>query len=338
MSLNPRSNLTDAHAAIAWNKAIASWNIVARGHLNFDLANPDDIDHVNNGTFKSVPWFPPSYPPPPSFLEPIEFSKQLSVGPLSAFSIEIIQGNKQIFSLYDEALELKLYGDIFAWFWPDTLTQGSVFFDCPSIVKAQDIQDQIGGKLIIAYEGSPIVPRLFARTGMIESIAGEPNASFEFILRAAPQSTFGSQRVHIPSPFCAPPFCPVGDNKGTHIFSAAPVSKYPSSQKYHFPKDFKTEVILSETDETEPFDARLYGGPWMGSIGGHTDDNTDLGVWKVQALFEQDPGGFDPAELATTGPIRSAYVPMDTGSNRGLRFVQTTPTIPCLNQVTSYWK
>jgi hypothetical protein len=330
MHHNPRTNLTEAHAAIAWNKGIASWNVIAESRMIFDLSLAEDVALVDSGGYREVPWYPPGF-----FRN--ESGKELSVGKLSAFSIEVKKFESRAFSPYDGSFEIVVDECIPFWIWPNSLVDGSVALETPAVVDDHLPMFGFLPSPVFTYEGSPIRPFLKIRPGMTESVTGTPLVELQITLRAAPQAVFGSQRIHIPSPYCAPPFCPVGTHRGTHIFTYSPVNKFPSNQRHYFKKNFYTKRIVSGIEVT-PFDARIYGGPWKGSISGFTVDDTDGGVWKIQSLLYQDVAVNTPPTISYTGPIRSGYVSMhDDAGSVGLRFTQLNELVPCENQVTAIW-
>jgi len=326
MPLNARVEPGAGQEAIGYNASLAAWQIVAYGVVTFDMADGGDLASIVGGTPKAVEWFASS------LAQPGDPNAISVLGELSAFALEFshYSASASAVEVYDAAAEVQIDWSftgggqqICAWVWPTTcLTEGSENYTVRSY-----------HPLMVAYEGVPITPQIYLRSGMLPGVtAADASVTWHFKLLALPQVSAGSQRIRVPEPFCVPPFVGHGTNKGTHIFQGHASKPLPSIQRQTFPRQFRTVAYDTTAQITDPqIDARIFGGPWRGHMMGVSDAGSATASWSVDALLAQAPCplvlGYTPPPIV--GVASSAAASLNTGpesAHDALRFTQFDDT------------
>ena len=225
-----------------------------QGHVTFDLSVTSDFDLVSAGIPKPVTW---SGVVAPQCAFAICFEgASLSVSPPYAYDIAAECTQQEAVSA-DPAHQV-LTGPKF-WLWGNLLDEDAlaqVASAPPGVLRYP---------VCFGYEGPPVVPNLWVRSGMIIGTTNPAQAiTFNFELLSMPMAELAQARISIPSPFSCPPFIPTGTLRGTHIFSAHPTNKVPGAQPYPIPRVFRTKT-QSATLAIAPdaqLDAQIFGGPW----------------------------------------------------------------------------
>lgn len=317
MELNRRVAATGGISALGWGPSLAAWQVLAYGRVQFDLSSAADIALVNSATPKSVTWYGDAT---------YEAADEITPGPLSAFGIELsnISASGTGLALYDDAAEIRLRtltSDSFvtAWAWPTSMTTPG----------AQNETTAAGGRELIMYQGSPVVPSLGVRPGLIVGTSpADAVVTVTFRLIALPQAAFGAVRIFVPAPYCVPPFVAFGANRGTHIFQGHATAPQPRPQKLPFARQFRTIAFDTVASATNPqIDARIFGGPWRGRLTGATDSGAATSAWNIQGLLAQvaDPVVIPYTPAPIVGVATSASANLNTGpesTHDALRFTQ----------------
>lgn len=258
----PRVSPDSIRTVEEFERAIQSPFIRLQGNVVFDMANAADLALITAGTPKAVSWYAGggTY----DLAHPPDADLRAYPGALSAFGIRLTgywYDRGAAAYLWDQSAEVTLktagvgaHIHAASWIW------GTEFASIAPNIGTYD-------STIMGYQGMPIVPNLYVRSGFI---AGQTNAaariSYQFELRALLQSDYGSGGVYIPEPFCVPPFCPVtaspsGAN-GKWLFCDHATKPFPVPQPGPWRRVWRSKTIQQAIAAGSSFDARIFGGPW----------------------------------------------------------------------------
>lgn len=317
MPLNPRVEPSSLQASLGLNDKIQAPFTQVFGAVTFDMATDSAL--IAAGQSKQVLWN--SQP----LLEPDPASpNNVGMYPVSAFSIDYLSTQStDIGYVFDEAAEVAVGSSatLVAWMWPASLVGSVVPFSPESM---------------IMYEGSPISPELFVRTGMIPGVTPpDAKVTYRFQIRIFSQAIFGGARIRVPSPYCAPPFVPTGVGSGKHIFSELASNNTPRTQATPFPRLFRSLPILTDPNPGFSLDARVLGGPWRGHLQGAAIGGASTGNWTLEALLGSvDSSSYTPAVLASDGPVSAAELHSPVGQvHGGIRALLNDPVTPGATEI-----
>lgn len=297
--------------------------IIASGSVHFNATT--DAAIITFGQSKDVSWNDGTFVFPGNPITP---------GPLCAFGVyycgSVLTGT--VPALYDACAEVRLTSDSYqalgtqnysddiatAWLW-----DASNFTAVVGLLPTDHLTDK---SLLIAYEGVPVAPALRVRCGMIPTVSpADADVTHYFLLYALPVAAFGDVRVHVPSPWCVPPFMPTGASKGTHLFSQHTTHASPLGQASNVRRMFRPVTWTTAGPIGEPstplmvVDARIYGGPWNAHVLGVKPTADPVGcTWDIEEMLRTLPAGmvyapptlpYNAPVLATANNSASIYTP-----------------------------